>query len=144
MKLRPILALVAGYLGWVVGFWAPAIALATAWPAVREPARMAFEEGRYDVFSTPMLVSFQLLWVLANGTAGLVTRLVSRRRPEVWVAAALLLAYFVYNHFWFVWGVMPDWYNVLVVVLTVPSVLTGDRLAERIVARRERRHAVAG
>jgi Ca2+/H+ antiporter len=133
VRLRSILAVVAGYLAWVAGFWVPAIALASVWP---ELAPLAFEDGRYDVFETPMLMSFQLIWVLANSAAGFVTRLVAKSRIEVWVAAALLFAYFAYNHFWVVWNVMPDWYNVLVVVLAVPGVLIGSRVAEAIGARR--------
>ena len=136
MKLRPIFAVVAGYLAWAAGFWVPAFALALAWPELRPLAQLAFEEGRYDVFETPMLVSFQVIWIVANGAAGFVARLIAKRRLEVWVLAALLFAYFAYNHLWALWNVMPDWYNVLVVVLVVPGVLLGSRVAEAIGARR--------
>ena len=139
MKLRPILAIVAGYLAWMVGFWVPASALASVWPELRELAQLTFDEGRYDIFPTPMLVSFQVIWVLANGAAGLVARFIAKRRLEVWILAALLLGYFAYNHLWALWNVMPDWYNVLVVILVVPGVLIGLRVAERIEARRHHR-----
>jgi len=143
MKLRSILAVVAGYVAWAAGFWLPAIALASAWPELRELATLTFEEGRYDVFVTPMLVSFQVIWVIANSSAGLVARLIAKRRLEVWVVAALLFAYFAYNHLWALWNVMPDWYNVLVVVLVVPEVLLGNRIAELFSARRDSGHTTA-
>jgi hypothetical protein len=135
--LRSILALAAGYVAWVVGFMGPAIVLVSVWPALQEPARMALGEGRYDVFDTSMLVSFQLIWPFANGAAGFVARLIAKRRIEVWVGAALLVAYFAYNHLWRLWGVMPDWYNVVVVLLVGPAVVVGNSLAERIARQRE-------
>jgi hypothetical protein len=129
--LRSILAVVAGNVVWMIAFWVPVILLIFAWPALRDAGRIFNETGRYDVFATAMLVAFQLIWPLANGAAGFVTRLISQRQIEVWCLAALLLAYFAYNHFGPLWNVLPDWYNLLVVPLVVPAVLLGSWIAAR-------------
>jgi hypothetical protein len=135
MKLRPILAVVAGYAAWVVGFWVPNILLALVWPALREVAAIWSEQGRYDVFDTSMLIAFQFTWPIANAAAGFVTRLISRRQLEVWCIAALLFAYFAFNHLYALWDQMPAWYNVIVVIPVVPMVIVGS-LAAQFVGRR--------
>lgn len=132
MKLRSILAVVAGYVAWVVAFFVPIMLVAFFWPSLREAVRISVAQGRYDVFDTSMLVAFQLIWPIANGAAGLVTRLISKRQVEVWCLTALLLAYFAYNHFWVLWDQLPVWYNLLVVVQVVPMILVGSMAAQFI------------
>ena len=136
MRLRSILAVVAGYVAWVVAFWVPIILMTLVWPSLREAGRISIAQGRYDVFDTTMLVVFQLTWPVANGAAGLVTRLISKRQMEVWCLAMLLLAYFAYNHLWALWDQLPVWYNLLVVVLVVPMVLIGSMAAQLVRGRR--------
>lgn len=136
MKLRSILAVVAGYVAWVVAFLLPIMLMTLVWTSLREAARISMAQGRYDVFDTSMLVAFQLTWPIANGAAGLVTRLISQRQIEVWCLATLLLAYFAYNHLWALWDQMPVWYNLLVVVLVVPMVLIGSMAAQLISGHR--------
>jgi hypothetical protein len=137
MKLRSILAVVAGYVALVVIFFTLVILMGQFWPALKEAAGIFAAQGRYDVFDMSMLVVFQCTWLVANGTAGLVTRLISKRQAEVWCLAALLFAYFAYNHLWAVWDQLPVWYNLLVVVLVVPMVLVGSRAAQLIGGRRQ-------
>jgi hypothetical protein len=127
--LRSVLAVVAGYAVWTVAFWILIFLLALAWPALRDAGVVFFEQGRYDIFATPMLVAFQFMWPIANAAAGLVTRLISRRQLEVWVLAALLFAYF---HLWALWDELPVWYNVVVVIPVVPMVLVGGLLGARL------------
>lgn len=131
MKLRPVLSVLAGYVTLLVAFWIPAFLLASMWPAMREAARLTMEQGRYDVYDTSMLVAFQFVWAFANAAAGFVTRRIARRQGELWCLAVLLFAYYAYNHWWRLWNVMPDWYNLLLVVLVVPTVLIGGVLARR-------------
>jgi len=130
--LRPILAVVAGYVAWMVAFWIPMVLMTLVWPALQAAAQTYFEQGHYDVFDTPMLISFQLVWPIANATAGFVTRLIARRQREVWWLALLLFAYFAYNHLWALWYELPTWYNVIVIIPVVPMVLVGGRLGGRV------------
>jgi hypothetical protein len=133
--LRFVLALAASCVAWVVAFWIPIIAMTFFWPALRATGQAFWEQGRYDIFDTSMLVAFQLVWPVANAAAGLVARLIGKRQLEVYVAG-LLFAYFAYNHLWALWGEMPDWYNVLVVIPVVPAVLVGGLIGQRIMRRR--------
>jgi hypothetical protein len=66
-----------------------------------------------------------------NGAAGFATQWVGRSQRLVWIGAGVLFAYFAYNHWWSLWGVMPDWYNVLVVIPVVPLVWLGSVFARR-------------
>jgi hypothetical protein len=63
--------------------------------------------------------------------------LTSKRQLEVRWLAVLLLAYFAYNHLWALWGVMPNWYNLLIMVPVVPMVLVGGALAQRLATPRD-------
>lgn len=130
-RLRSVLALPAGYAAWVLGFWAPIFITSLLWVTLREVGQQFWEAQRYDIFPTSTLVLFQFAWLLANGAAGFVAQWVGRSRRMVWVGAALLFGYFAYNHWWALWGVMPDWYNVLVVIPVMPMVWLGAVLARR-------------
>lgn len=131
MKVRPVLAVIAGYVAWVIAFWTPMFVLSSLWPSLRETGRVFWEQGRYDIFDPSMLIAFQLIWPIANGAAGFVTRLVSKRQIEVYCLTALIFTYFVYNHLWALWGVMPDWYNIVVVIPVIPMIIIGSKIAGR-------------
>jgi hypothetical protein len=129
--LRPIAALVGGYVAWVAAFWAPMFLMAFVWPALRGTARVFFEQQRYDVFDTSMLIAFQFVWLFANGSAGFVVRWIGKRPLELRWFAVLLFLYFAYNHLWALWDQLPAWYNVLVVIPVMPMVLIGGTLEAR-------------
>ena len=136
MKIRPIMAVVAGCVVWAVVFPVLAYVEARFWPDLAKAARAYFETDTYLVFSTAMLASFQVLWPITNATAGLVTGLIAKRRTEVSVLGVILVLYFAYNHLWVLWEDLPIWYNVVVVLLVVPMVLAGGAIAS--VMRRRR------
>lgn len=135
-RARTILALPAGYAVWVFAFWTPIVLTSFVWFTLSEVGQQFWREQRYDIFPTSTLVFFQLVWLVANGAAGFVAQWVGRSRRLVWIGAALLFAYFAYNHWWALWGVMPDWYNVLVVLPVVPMVWLGSFFAGRFTLRR--------
>ena len=130
-RVRSVLALPAGYAAWVFAFWTPVFLVSLVWLTLSEVGQQFWQEQRYDIFPTSTLVVFQFVWLLANGAAGFVTQWVGRSQRLVWIGAGLLFAYFAYNHWWALWGVMPDWYNVLVVIPVVPLVWLGSFLARR-------------
>jgi hypothetical protein len=125
---RGVLALPAGFAAWVFAFWTPVVVASFVWLTLSEAGQQFQEEQRYDIFPTSTLVFFQFIWLLANCAAGFVAQWVGRSQRLVWIGGALLVAYFAYNHWWALWGVMPDWYNVLVVILVVPAVWFGSSL----------------
>jgi hypothetical protein len=141
--LKSVVAVVAGLVVWVAAFPLWAILEAQLWPALGEAAGTYFETQSYAVFDTAMLASFQVMWPLTNGAAGLVTGLIAKRLTEVWVLCGILFAYFAYNHLWALWDDLPLWYNLLVVVLVAPFVVGGGLVAELIRTGRAERDPAA-
>jgi hypothetical protein len=78
-------------------------------------------------FTAAMLWARLLLGVLASFAAGfVVARIVTRRRRDVLIAAALLLALFVPVHY-SLWARFPAWYHVAFLVsLFVATVVGGN------------------
>jgi len=78
-------------------------------------------------FTATMLWARLLLGVLASFAAGfVVARIVARRRRDVLIAAALLLALFVPVHY-SLWARFPAWYHVAFLVsLFVATVVGGN------------------
>ena len=138
MKVRSVIAILAGGLVWMFTFPLLVGLMTTVWPSLREAVQVFKNTGRFNVFgSTSMLIAFQVLWLLTNGTAGLVTALISKRKTEVLILMGILVAWFAYNHFWAEWDQFPVWYNVLVVVLVAPMVVVGGMIPELVRSQRK-------
>jgi hypothetical protein len=138
MKVRSVIAILAGGLVWMFTFPLLVGLMTTVWPSLREAVQVFRNTGRFNVFgSTSMLVAFQVLWLLTNGTAGLVTALISKRKTEVLILMGILVAWFAYNHFWAKWDQFPVWYNVLVVVFVAPMVVVGGMIPELVRSQRK-------
>ena len=138
MKVRSVIAILAGGLVWMFTFPLLVGLMTTVWPSLREAVQVFRNTGRFNVFgSTSMLVAFQVLWLLTNGTAGLVTALISKRKTEVLILMGILVAWFAYNHFWAEWDQFPVWYNVLVVVFVAPMVVVGGMIPELVRSQRK-------
>ena len=138
MKVRSVIAILAGGLVWMFTFPLLVGLMTTVWPSLREAVQVFRNTGRFNVFgSTSMLVAFQVLWLLTNGTAGLVTALISKRKTEGLILMGILVAWFAYNHFWAKWDQFPVWYNVLVVVFVAPMVVVGGMIPELVRSQRK-------
>ena len=138
MKVRSVIAILAGGLVWMFTFPLLVGLVTTVWPSLREAVQVFRNTGRFNVFgSTSMLIAFQVLWLLTNGTAGLVTALISKRKTEVLILMGILVAWFAYNHFWAEWDQFPVWYNVLVVVFVAPMVVVGGMIPELVRSQRK-------
>ena len=138
MKVRSVIAILAGGLVWMFTFPLLVGLMTTVWPSLREAVQVFRNTGRFNVFgSTSMLIAFQVLWLLTNGTAGLVTALISKRKTEVLILMGILVAWFAYNHFWAEWDQFPVWYNLLVVVFVAPMVVVGGMIPELVRSQRK-------
>ena len=138
MKVRSVIAILAGGLVWMFTFPLLVGLVTTVWPSLREAVQVFRNTGRFNVFgSTSMLIAFQVLWLLTNGTAGLVTALISKRKTEGLILMGILVAWFAYNHFWAEWDQFPVWYNVLVVVFVAPMVVVGGMIPELVRSQRK-------
>jgi hypothetical protein len=138
VKVRSVIAILAGGLVWMLTFPLLVGLMTTVWPSLRQAVQVFRNTGRFNVFgSTSMLIAFQVLWLLTNGTAGLVTALISKRKTEVLILMGILVAWFAYNHFWAKWDQFPVWYNVLVVVFVAPMVVVGGMIPELVRSQRK-------
>ena|SRR5262245_15250217 len=128
--VRGVLGVVAGWILWLVAFMALAIGLAAVWPEYRVHGRAWMYDHVFD-FPTNMAIVNVIFWIVAEIAAGWVAMAVARRREAVWVLAAIVVGYLGYEHLYAEWANIPAWYNLSVVILAVPAVLLGARLAGR-------------
>ena len=129
--VRGVLGVVVGAVVWMVGFFALALALAQLWPDYAIHARQWTRENVFT-FTPLMAVCNVVFWVLAEIGAGWVDGKIARRREAVWVLAGLLGIYLAAVHLVLFWPRFPWWYNLVVVILAVPAVLLGGKLANSL------------
>jgi hypothetical protein len=141
--VRSILGVVAGAVLWMVGFYVLAIALAQLWPGYAIHGRQWMREGVFTF--TPLMACGNLvMWALAEILAGWVAAKISKRRSAVWVLAALIGIYLAAVHLVLYWPRFPWWYNLGVVIPSVPAVLLGALLANSSSAGRVRSSYASG
>ncbi|MFT7470635.1 MAG: hypothetical protein ACI8XU_000527 [Kiritimatiellia bacterium] len=75
-----------------------------------------------------LLLLTMYLWV--NPIAGSVTVRISGNRKLVWLTVIPLFSYAAWMHFYTLWGLLPDWYNLMVVVMIPPFVYAGGLLVK--------------
>ena len=126
--VRGVLGVVAGWIVWFVGFLALAILLAAVWPEYRVHGGAWMNDHVFD-FPTVMAVFNVLFWILAEIAGGWVAMVIARRREAVWVLAAIVGGYLLYEHLYAEWANIPAWYNLVVALSAIPTVLLGGKLA---------------
>jgi hypothetical protein len=126
--MRGVLGVVIGAVVWMVAFFVLASALAQLWPDYALHARHWVKEGVFT-FTAAMAGCNLVLWVAAEIGAGWTAAKISRRAGAVWVLAGLIGIYLAALHLVLYWPRFPWWYNLGVVILAVPAVLIGARLA---------------
>jgi len=132
--LRAVLGVAAGWIVWFVGFLALAILLAAAWPEYRVHGQAWMNDHVFD-FPTPMAVCNVIFWILAEIAGGCVAMAIARRREAVWVLAAIVGGYLLYEHLYAEWANIPAWYNLAVAITAIPAVLLGGKFASSSVHR---------
>jgi len=129
--VRSAIGVVVGVVAWVVGFWILAILLAQLWPDYAVHGRQWTREGVFT-FTAPMACCNLVAWLLAEIGAGWVAGRIARRGGAVWVLAGLLGVYLAVVHFALYWSRFPWWYDLGVVIPSVPAVLLGGKLANSL------------
>jgi hypothetical protein len=128
--VRGVLGVVAGWVVWFVGFLALAILLAAVWPEYRVHGQAWMNDHVFD-FPTGMAACNVIFWSLAEIAGGSVAMAIARRREAVWVLAAIVGGYLLYEHLYAEWANIPVWYNLVVALSAIPAVLLGGLLAGR-------------
>ena len=127
--VRSILGVVLGALLWMVAFYTLAIALSELWPSYAIHGRQWMREGVFTF--TPLMACANLvMWALAEIFAGWVAAKIAKRREAVWVLAGLIGIYLASVHLVVYWSHFPWWYNLGVVIPSIPAVLLGALLAK--------------
>jgi hypothetical protein len=126
--VRSVLGVVVGWVVWFCGFLVLAILLAATWPDYRVHGQAWMNDHVFD-FPTGMAVLNVIFWILAEIAGGWVAMAIARRREAVWVLAAIIGAYLIYEHLYAEWANIPAWYNLVVAIAAIPAVLLGGRLA---------------
>lgn len=131
MNFRPVAGVATGFILWWVLFMAIGIAFGIAWPAYRAAAHLMFEKGDFSLFSTTMLFLNWVLFTIDGLATGWLVSFIARNRIAVLVLALVALAYMGFNHFYLVWGKLPDWYNIIVPFVIAGSIATGGLLTKK-------------
>jgi hypothetical protein len=82
-----------------------------------------------------MAVFNVIFWILAEIAGGWVAVAIARRREAVWVLAAIVGGYLLYEHLYAEWANIPAWYNLAVAITGIPAILLGGQLAGRSALR---------
>ncbi|MEX1034175.1 MAG: hypothetical protein WDZ30_12500 [Cellvibrionaceae bacterium] len=135
MNIRAVLGVPAGFVTWWVLFYASTFVFAALWPAFQEAGRPAVESGDFSQLTTGMLSLLVVMYFWVNPLSGLVTVLITRNRKHAWFTAAPIFLFAAYQHFYFLWNNLPDWYNVLVPLLVPPLVFLGGMLVKTLEQR---------
>lgn len=90
------------------------------WSDYRDAARLMMQEQSFRLFTTPMFLANYVVFAVAGVAAGWASTLVSKTIKSALVAVAVLILYAGTEHYYLLWGQLPDWYN-----LTIPVVISG-------------------
>ena len=128
MTAKSVLGVLAGFISWWLAFYATTSLFAAAWPALIEAGRPAIEENDWSQLTTPMLLLLLTMYLWVNPIAGWVTVRISGNRKLAWITIVPLFGYAAWMHLYTLWGLLPDWYNLMVVVMIPPFVYAGGLL----------------
>lgn len=121
---REPIGVLAGSFLWMAGFLLLAIGVAQLWPDYALHGRDWFEQGVFT-FTAGMAWCNVAFWAVADVWAGWITAKIARTRRAVLVLALLIVGYLALMHFVLSWDVFPWWYNVGVVLPSLPAILFG-------------------
>jgi hypothetical protein len=127
MSVRAIAGIVLGIVLWWALFFVLSFQIVTLWPGSESYGKALFE-GDYSVLPTGALMVLLLMFVGIGLVAGWVTAWITRKEVHAWVVAVPIFLFAVFQHLYVLWGNLPDWYNLAVVVLIWPFIILGARL----------------
>ncbi len=130
MNLKTTIGIVAGIIVWWVAFYTSLAVFAFFWPALIEAGRPAIENNDWSQITTAMLSLLIVMYLWVNPIAGWLTVFITKNRNHAWITAIPLFLYAAYAHFYNLWNLLPDWYNLAVPILIPPLVYVGGRLVK--------------
>jgi hypothetical protein len=130
MTIKPVLAVFAGFISWWAAFYGSTALFAALWPALIESGRSAIQGNDWSHITTPMLLLLLSMYLWVSPLAGWVTARISENRKLVGITIIPLFAYAAWAHFYNLWGLLPDWYKLIVPVIIPPLVYAGGLLVK--------------
>jgi len=129
--LKLFFAVVAGLIVWSVLNFGSMYWLAAIWPALGEVGGYAFETGDFSRFSVPMLILLLAMWTWVNVGAGWTTVFITKHRNDVWILVVLLSIFALYNHAYVYWNNLPNWYNIVLIIIFPITTYVGGLLVKK-------------
>ena len=125
MNFRAIAAVILGVVTWWLFFMGVGIAVGLVWGDYRAAARVFFASGDFSQFTLAMMITNFVVFIVAGLIDGWLVQAIGRSRIAVMVVAGLYLLYALVEHYYLVWGQLPDWYNVIVPWIIAGSIFLG-------------------
>jgi hypothetical protein len=113
---------------WVL-FLVLGVSFGLLWPDYRDAARLAMQEQSFRLFTTPMFFTNFLAFAIAGTVAGWASTIVSKTIKSAYLALGVLLIYACTEHYYLLWGQLPDWYNITIPIVIAGSFWLGSRQA---------------
>jgi hypothetical protein len=128
MNVRAIAAVVVGIVAWFVLFMVVGIAFGFLWGDYRAAASVFFANGDFSHFTIAMMITNFVVFIVAGAVDGRLVWIIGKNRVAVMVVAGLFLLYALFEHYYLLWGQLPDWYNVIMPWIIAGSIFLGGRL----------------
>jgi hypothetical protein len=138
VNARPLIGFIVATAVWWFAFLAVGIGFGLVWPAYRLAARFMFQESDLSHFTTPMLLVNYVVFLIAGVLVGALATGIGRSRIPALLVALVYLIYATWNHYFAIWGQLPDWYNLVVPWVITLSIILGSRIV-RLPAKQAQR-----
>lgn len=130
IKTRDIAGIAAGFIIWWVALYTSFGLFILLWPELLEVGRAAVRDNDWSLITTPMLAMLIVMYFWVNPIAGWLTVFITKNHSHAWITVIPLALYAAFQHWYTLWNVLPDWYNLAVVLLIPPLVYLGGKLVK--------------
>lgn len=130
MNFRATGAVILGIAAWPVLFTVVGVGFGLLWSDYRLAARTFFASQNFSQFTLGMMLLNFVLFTVIGAVSGWLVARVGASRTAGLVFAGICFAYGALNHFYLLWGNLPDWYNLAVPWIMAGSIVIGVRQAK--------------
>jgi hypothetical protein len=129
--LRIVMGVIAGFLAWLIVWFAIEKALSAIWPAfgVHQKAfEDAIKNGGQFTAETPMLLTHIVLGSIVSVMAGAVAALIAGETSRAPLIAGILLLAMGVAKAVMSWSYVPLWYHIIFTAVLLPMAIVGGKL----------------
>ncbi len=130
MKFRSVIGIIAGAISWWAALIAFSLIASIISPELREMGREVVRNDNYGALTTPVLAMMVFIYLWINPLSGFITVQITKSRTYAGYVAVPLTLYAVHAHWYRLWGILPDWYNLVVVIMIPPLIYLGGSLTK--------------